>query len=63
MTYGDVYKEFCEKFPNVEINDYRPAAKMYIPQLSKVIPNAIILWLKDGSKMIYISEREVNKNE
>lgn len=61
MTYGDIYKEFCKKFPNVKINDYRPAGKLYISQLSRSLPNAIILWLKDGSKLIYMSKSEVQE--
>lgn len=55
MTYNDIYNEFCKKFPNAEIEDYRPAAQMYLPQLQQGISNAIIVWLKDGSKVIYIS--------
>ena len=58
MTYGDIYNEFCKKFPNVETEDYRPAVEMYIPQISKGIPNAIIVWLKDGSEVIYIAKGE-----
>ena len=58
MTYGDIYNEFCKKFPNVEVEDYRPAAEIHILQLSRAIPNAIIVWLKDGSKVIYIAESE-----
>ena len=57
MTYGDIYDEFSKKFPNIEIEDYRPAIPMHIPQLLKGIPYAIIVWLRDGSKVIYISER------
>lgn len=58
MTYGNIYNEFLKKFPNVEVEDYRPAVEMHIPQLSRGIPNAIIVWLKDGSKVIYITESE-----
>ena len=58
MTYGDIYNEFCKKFPNVEVEDYRPAVELYIPQLSRGIPNAIIVWLKDESIVIYIAERK-----
>jgi len=61
-TYGDVYKEFYDRFPNAEVEDYRPAVGLYIPQLLEAIPNAIIVWLKDGSKIIYISESE-DKND
>jgi len=56
MTYGDIYNEFCKKFSNAEVEDYRPAVEMYIPQLVRGIPNAIIVWLKDGSKIIYIAK-------
>lgn len=57
-TYKDIYDEFCKKFPFTEVEDYRPAVKMHIPQLAKGIPNAIIVWLKDESKIIYITESE-----
>jgi hypothetical protein len=29
---------------------------MYIPQLLRGIPNAIVVWLKDGSKVVYIAK-------
>ena len=56
MTYEEIYEEFCNKFPNAEIEDYRPAVPMYIPQLMRDIPNAIIVWLEDGSEVIYIAD-------
>ena len=58
MTYREIYEEFCEKFPNAEVEDYRPANTMFIPQLLRDIPNGIIVWLKDKSKVIYIVESE-----
>ena len=57
-TYEDIYKEFYDKFPNAEVEDYRPAVGLYIPQLLEAIPNAIIVWLKDGTKIIYISKED-----
>ena len=39
----------------------RPADPMFIPQLLRPIPNAIIVWLKDGSKLVFISG-EVGEN-
>lgn len=62
-TYGDIYNEFCDKFPLIEIEDYRPADPMYIPQLIIGIPFAIVVWLKDGSKVIYITEGEIQEND
>jgi hypothetical protein len=56
MTYGEIYDEFCKKFPNAEVLDYRPAVKMHIQELSSDIPNAILVWLNDGSKVIYIAD-------
>lgn len=58
MTYEEIYEEFCNKFPNAEIEDYRPADPMFIPQLLRGIPNAIIVWFKDKSKVVYIAESE-----
>lgn len=55
MTYEEIYEEFCNKFPNAEIEDYRPADPMFVPQLMRGIPNAIIVWFKDGSKVVYIA--------
>lgn len=55
MTYGDIYEEFTKKFPNIDVEDYRPAIPMYVPQLLKGIPYAIIVSLKDGSEVIYIA--------
>lgn len=57
-TYKDIYNEFCEKFPNAEAEDYRPADPMFVSQLMRGIQNAIVVWLKDGSKAIYIAKEE-----
>ena len=57
MTYGDIYKEFknVTNTPEVMIDDYRPCVEMYdVPN----IPNAIVIWLKNGAKIIYISKGE-----
>lgn len=58
MTFEDIYNEFCSKFPDAEVEDYRPAASLFVPQLSEPIPYSIIVWLKDGSKIIYIAKEE-----
>ena len=58
MTYEDIYEEFLAKLPKVEVEDYRPADPMFIPQLMRGIPNGIVVYLKDKSKVIYISDKE-----
>ena len=60
MTYGEIIDEFREKFPNMAVNDIRPATEFYVPELlgCKMIPNAIVVWLNDRSRIIYISEKD-----
>jgi hypothetical protein len=54
-TYYDLLVE-ASKHINGEIADYRPASGMFIDGMNDnaQIPNAIICWLSDGSKIIYI---------
>lgn len=61
-VYNDIYDEFCKKFPLAEVLDYRPAVEMHIPQIKGGIPNAIVVWLNDGSTVIYIAESEGDKD-
>lgn len=59
MTYEEIYKQFKDKCNiDEDIDDYRPAYGMYIDGLEDCewIPNAIIVWLKDGTKIIYIAK-------
>ena len=57
-TYDAIYDEFRKKFPLAEVLDYRPAVELHIPQIKGCIPNAIVVWLNDGSIIIYIAESE-----
>lgn len=53
MTYGEIFNKFLEdtNIANNLINDYRPCTKMYgVPNIS----NAIVVWLNNGNKIIYI---------
>lgn len=53
MTYGDIIKEFEQKFPNLTYEDVRPCIDFYgVPTINY----AIVVWLKDKSKIIYISD-------
>ena len=54
ITYGDIFKEFCDA-TNLQnmVENYRPCDEMFgVP----FIPGAIIVWLNNGSKLIYISK-------
>ena len=57
-TYEDIYNEFLAKFPDSKAKDYRPADPMFISELYQAIPNAIIVWLTNGSSVIYIAKSE-----
>lgn len=52
IIYMDIYKSFLE-YTNINeslINDWRPCTEIYNEPWR---PNTIIVWLKNGSKIIY----------
>lgn len=54
MTYGDIFQEFLTetRIDRQNIEDYRPCCEMFdVPNVS----NAIVVWLRNGAKIIYIS--------
>ena len=51
MTYEEVFNEAKEKFKDDVVSNYRPATPLHTGLC--YIPNAIIIWFKDGSKTIY----------
>lgn len=54
MTYEEIFNEFLEKtkIHRELVCDYRPCCNLFsMPNL----PNAIVIWLKDETKLIYIS--------
>lgn len=65
MTYEEIYnqalKELC-LFPG-GVEDYRPAVEMHIKQLKEPIPNGIIIWLKNGDKIIYVADSQKEEQE
>lgn len=53
-TWGDVIREFeNEVLPRIEslVIDYRPCAE---PYTDFFVPNGLLVYLKDDSKIIYI---------
>lgn len=64
MTYGDIRKKAGEVIePNIE--DYRPACGLYVDGMDdcEQIPNAIVCWLENGDKVIYIVKENENDRE
>ena len=59
LKYSDLYRQaVCElHLTDNEIEDYRPADPLFIPELKQPIPGAIIIWLKDGNKIIYFDNK------
>lgn len=57
MTYGDIRKKAGENIKQ-NIEDYRPACGLYVDGMDdcEQIPNAIICWLENGDKVIYIAK-------
>ena len=53
--YNKALCELCLTYNEVE--DYRPADPFFIPELKQPIPGAIIIWLKNGSKIIYFDNK------
>lgn len=64
MTYSEIYDKAIKKLnlKQEDIEDYRPAAQLYIEQVNGTIPNGIIIWLKSGERIIYI-EPETKTSE
>ena len=56
MTYDKLYnKALCTLcLTPSEVEDYRPACGMHIPEITGTIPNAIIIWLKTGERVVFI---------
>lgn len=55
MTYEEIFNSFLTK-TNIDrsiIENYRPCCELFdVPN----IPNAIIVWLCDGDKIIFIAQ-------
>ena len=56
MTYGEIYEEFRSKC-ECDVMDYRPCCELYD---APNITCAIVVWLKNGSKIIFIHEENIH---
>lgn len=60
MTYEELYNKAIKtlNLDENKIEDWRPASQLFIEQIHRQIPNAIIIWLKDGNQVIFIDKSE-----
>ena len=65
MTYSELYERAIIKLnlKQEDIEDYRPAAELYIDQVTGTIPDAIIIWLKSGEQIVYIEPKIVREKK
>lgn len=65
MTYPELYKKAIKKLnlKQEDIEDYRPAAELYIEHITGTIPDAIIIWLKSGEQIVYIEPKIVREKK
>lgn len=58
MKYEEIREMAGEVIKKNKIDDYRPAYGLYVDGLEDTtfIPNAIVCWLKNGDKIIYIAK-------
>ena len=65
MTYSELYERAIKKLnlKQEDIEDYRPAAELYIEQVTGTIPDAIIIWLKSGEQIVYIEPKIVREKK
>ena len=55
LTYDMILREFKVKNPEIKIIDYRPCCELFgFPY----IKNTIVIWLKNGTKIVYKSEKK-----
>ena len=54
MTWSDLYKQFCKKFPKSKAIDYRPFVEWYLPTHRP----GIIVWLENGDVLVYMPKPE-----
>ena len=54
MTYGEIYKKFCETVKNLDIEDYRPDVSMHMNDIN-ILPEGagIRIWMKNGDGILY----------
>lgn len=66
MTYGEIFERAASIIGRENVDDYRPAVYegrmngMFDFPHNTCVPNAIMIWLKNGDRIVY---RAVEKGE
>ena len=60
MTYAELFNKAVKalNLDESKINDWRPADAGYLYGIQVHIPNAIIIWLNTGERIIFIDKME-----
>lgn len=65
MTYGEIFERAVSVIGRDNVSDYRPAVYecrlngMFDFQPACCVPNAIMIWLKNGDRIVYrVLEKE-----
>lgn len=59
MTYGEIYEKAVKVIGRENVSDYRPAVYegglngMFDFPRKTYIPNTIMIWLKNGDRVVY----------
>ena len=53
-TYGEIFKEFKDKYPIPKVEDYRPFDSEFIKDKS-----GIVVWLKNGDMVAYFPKSNI----
>lgn len=52
-TNGEIFKEFCNKYPDIKVNDYRPLYLDFVKNLE-----GITVWTDNGDTFLYFPKKE-----
>ena len=65
MTNSELYERAIKKLnlKQEDIEDYGSASGLYIEQVTGIIPDAIIIWLKSGEQIVYMEPKIVREKK
>lgn len=55
-TNGELFKDFCKKYPDIKVNDYRPLYLGFVDNLE-----GITVFMDNGDIILYFPKKEAEK--